>query len=533
MKRLRISGSDPHGKVPSAPSERLSNAVTFDYLCPDSAQRIPSDDSAIVITALDAMGAAMVDETTYETDHGDANFPPIYTYWGQFIDHDITSSGDRSPVGDGFDVRPDDFTPISPKHVSQQLANLRARALHLDGVYGGGPTGNPSLYCPGDTNYHCCNIRPGAFLTGMNDATAGTTAPSNKSDLCQDLPRAPDGSGQAVIGDGRNDDNLIIAQFHLAIMRFHNAALDRLGDFEKARDATRLHYQWLVVNDYLKTIADPQIVDAVLHAGLSRYKFAGGFMPVEFSAAAFRFGHATIRSSYDFNENFGRGGRLGNTASFDQLFEFSGRSRNADGKPLGGHKRLPESWIADWSRLADRGQRFDDGQPERRSRKIDTHLAEPLSRLNTDGPDATSDKTRAMMSHLAQRDLRRGYLLSVPTGQAMAALAELSPLSASQLLDGTENGLRPALQDALLRNNELLLTHTPLWFYVLKEAEILGGGNHLGPVGSHIVVETIVGALRSNDDSFICRDWSPHDSAIPGGREIRSIDAFLQFAGVA
>ncbi len=532
MKRLRIPGSLTHGDFPYASPEKTFNAVAFDYLSPDSAQRIPTSDPATVITALDALGAAMVVDERNDPNNGDADFSPIYTFWGQFIDHDITLNADRNPVDSPFDITTEAFAPVAPQQVSQRLANLRSQALNLDSVYAGGPGGNPSLYCPGDPTFHCCNVRPGAFLTGLNQDAGGET-PTNGANPCRDLPRSNDGSGHAIIGDQRNDENLILAQFHLAMLRFHNAALDRLGDFERAREQTRLHHQWLVVNDYLKTVANPQIVDAVVHSGLSRYKFAGGFMPVEFTAAAFRFGHATVRSSYDLNAHFGRGGTVADRASLEQVLELTGNAHAAGHAALGGNRRLPDTWIADWSRLTGCNRRFNDGGPERRSKKIDSYLAEPLSHLPNEPFGEEPGAAHHLMQHLAQRNLRRGFLLSVPTGQAMAALADIAPLTAAQLLDDTGTGPRPALRDALLKDNELLLAHTPLWFYVLREAETLGGGNRLGPIGSHIVVETIVGLLRSNDDSYLNRNWSPSDSEIPGGRDIRSIEDFLQFAGVA
>lgn len=532
MKRFELPGAGAHGQVSYVPPEEIPNAITYDYLSPDTLPRLPDVDTTQVIAALDALGAAMITEAEGDTRDGDADFPPVYTYWGQFIDHDMTLNTDRNHSSSPFDIRPDDFTPVPPGRVRTELANARSHALDLDSVYAEGPEQTPELYCPGVVGFHCCDTRPGALRIGINSDSPGEVPPPDPSDNCRDLPREENGSGKAIIGDGRNDENLIVAQFHLAFLRFHNAALDSLGDFDRARDHTRLHYQWLVVNDFLRTVADASIVDAVFRSNDTRFNFTGDFMPVEFAAAAYRFGHTMVRAAYDFNENFGRGERLLPTAPFDQIFRFTGNAREPGEQPLGGNEMLPGNWIADWSRLAHRGSRFGDGRPERFSRKIDTHLAEPLGKLRNEGSEEETEQLRRLMRHLAQRNLRRGYLLSVPTGQAVAKLAGELPLSRSQLLHGATNGSRPDLEDALRRDGDLLLEHTPLWFYVLKEAELLGNGNHLGPVGSRIIVETIAGVLRSNEDSFVARNWSPNDSELPGGPDIRSIDDFLRFAGV-
>ncbi len=321
MKRFEINKYESHGQAVYVPPEEMPESVTFDYFSPDAADRLPDTDSARVIAALDALGDAMITEVEGDTASGDAEFPPVYTYWGQFIDHDMTRNTDRNLVASGhsaaamgttpFDIRADDFTPIQPAKVRDELANMRTHSLDLDSVYGGGPQVDGELYCPGNDEFHCCAGRNGEFRIGRNVPSGGgfVVPPPDTNDTCRDLPRNDDGSGLAEIGDNRNDENLIVAQFHLAFLRFHNAALEQFGDFEKARAHTRLHYQWLVVNDFLRTIADADVLDAVIRRKHLCFDFDGSFMPVEFAAAAYRFGHTMVRASYDFNENFGRGGR--------------------------------------------------------------------------------------------------------------------------------------------------------------------------------------------------------------------------------
>lgn len=61
----------------------------FDYLLPqianDPASHLPADDPAKVVADLNALGTAMVD-TPPTTPEGNSTVPPVYTYWGQFID---------------------------------------------------------------------------------------------------------------------------------------------------------------------------------------------------------------------------------------------------------------------------------------------------------------------------------------------------------------------------------------------------------------------------------------------------------------
>src|SRR5918997_1022195 len=91
---------------------------------------------------------------------------------------------------------------------------------------------------------------------------------------------------RALIGDTRNDENLVVAQFHLSFLRFHNKAVDFLAshktgwlpDFASAQMLTRLHYQWLIVEGYLKGVCDPTVVDRVVQERASHFfKFRSEF----------------------------------------------------------------------------------------------------------------------------------------------------------------------------------------------------------------------------------------------------------------
>jgi hypothetical protein len=54
-------------------------------------------------------------------------------------------------------------------------------------------------------------------------------------------------------------------------------------------------------------------------------------------------------------------------------------------------------------------------------------------------------------------------------------------------------------------------TRTPLWFYVLREAEVLAEGRHLGPVGGRIVAEVFIGLLEGDRTSYLYQEpnWTP------------------------
>jgi len=250
------------------------------------------------------------------------------------------------------------------------------------------------------------------------------------------------------------------------------------------------------VHDYLKTVTLPGVVDKVLLGGnkLFQPRYGEVYMPLEFSVAAYRFGHSMVRGFYDYNRNFGRknGGRgaVRPFATFEQIFAFTGSARpepfSGTGTPT-----LPHNWEIEWGRFVDKG----DSQPDHFARRIDTQLALPLfdminqvSEENEGLPEAIKD----ILKRLAVRNLLRGYQLALPTGQAVADALGVRRLSSDELRRGNSDEVNDALGDGGF------LETTPLWFYVLKEAEVGANGNSLGEVGSRIVVETLIGQLRAD-----------------------------------
>src|SRR5215207_3661872 len=426
-------------------------------------------------------------------DAGVSNIPAGFTYFGQFVDHDIT-----------FDVS----SKLDMETDANTINNMRSPSLDLDSVYGRGPGLDPFLYA-----FPPSGLGPSTAIklqVGTN-RFAGPGGPSSNGtpggmvpQTDWDVPRII-GTNTAVIGDPRNDENLIIVQFQHAMLRFHNAVVDLLlaasfaGDiFAEAKRIVTHHYQWAVVHDFLKRICGSATVDDAI-ANVSAALGSSFRMPVEFAVAAYRFGHSMIRDFYWVNFNFPN-------ATLGQVFEFN---RNP---------RLPvfSNWVVDFNAF------FDTGVPvpvNNRARKIDSVLANELERL----PGFSG-----MMSILATRNLQRGLALGLPSGQGMANAFGLPPMTAAQLTAGL-----PADEVAVLKaGGGLLLKKTPLWYYVLREAAVLGGGNQLGPVGGRIVAETFARILKRDPASYLnaTGGFTPMlPSALPGDFTVADL---VNFAGV-
>jgi hypothetical protein len=567
----------------------------FAYLKPDLAadpdNQIPGD-PAKVTADLKALGAAMVEAPagapTDPPPKINSTIPAVYTYWGQFIDHDMTANTDVTTAVSDITLSP--VVPNNPADVAAKLKNLRRPTFDLDSVYGNGPGLYDDYYRPdpGPDDkgfYDGARFRMGHNTTG--EQIPGVRIPP-EDDLTRDLPRIgplldagvitkddlpdslkndPGNRTRPLIGDLRNDENLIVAQFHLAVLRFHNEVVNAIekapqdfglyadaGEAERfkvARRLTRYHYQWLVVNDYLKTVTLPGIVDKVLVGGNQHYRpLPDGtlFAPLEYSVAAFRFGHTMVRGAYDHNRNFGRAvppaTSVQRTASFEDLFLFTGNGHEIDTdditksvrNPFRGLPTLPFNWIIEWDRFSSKV----DPNPAHMARNLDTRLVDPIHNMVNEGNDKkfegdASKPIRQLLRSLAQRNLLRGYSLSIPTGQAMAAAMGVSVMTAEELQQGNADAVNQALAEGGF------IEHTPLWYYVLKEAEIRANGNSLGELGSRIVVETQVGLMRHDPGSYLndsAGEWDPSkgvklDNGTAGGEPIVTIRDFFAFAKLA
>ena len=405
------------------------------------------------------------------------------TFLGQFLDHDMT-----------FDPTSSLERQVDPEHI----ANFRTPSFGLDNVYGAGPGGSPHLYDQSTSG------------RGIKFLIEETGTPGKS-----DLPR--NSQMVALIGDPRDDENMIISQLQVAFLRFHNAVVGyveseiKLSEpgaiFAEAQRIVRWHYQWIIVHEFLPRTCGQKVVDDVIQNGRKHYKWRNEpFIPVEFAVAAYRFGHSQIRPSY--RANFNGGG-----TPFDAMIFGPPSANPCDPDDLQGSARAPRRFI-DWPTFFD----FGDGKVKP-NKKIDTRLSTPLFHLPhsvVPHPVPVSNP-----SSLAQRNLLRHLTFSLPSGQRVAKAMKLPLLSQGDLSDLKSHGLDD---------------RTPLWFYILREAGVTENGERLGPVGARIVTEVFIGLLEGDRTSYLSQDpdWEPFLPAIDAsttGENFKMVD-LLRFAGV-
>jgi hypothetical protein len=433
---------------------------------------------------LDALARTMVEPDDSDAQaNTSARLFAGFTFIGQFIDHDITF----------------DHTPLAQQQADPYATvNFRTPRYDLDSVYGGGPASEPQFYDPLDKD---------KLLVTAN------------SNGVEDVPR--DGNGRAIIPEARNDENLIIVQFHKAVAKFHNRIVDYSRAqgmrpewvFETARRLTRWHYQWAVIHDFL-----PRFVgDGLVGTNGTVYKEVTGkspvisllyykptnrdgrpFMPVEFAVAAYRFGHSIIRPFYVINPSTLA---LGGVPIFGPDGGFN----------LNGGRPIPSDLVMEWKNILPVDPTF----AARKPRKIDSQLSRPLASLPgsvVPPPDPTT--------HLAVRNTLRGKHVGLPSGQQVAKAMRATVLSNAALGMSSDPGWGG---------------EAPLWFYILKEAELPPyNGEQLGPVGGRIMAETLVGLLQRDPNSYLYLNsaWKPTPPMAPAAGQFGFVD-LLKYAGAA
>lgn len=432
-------------------------------------------------------------QTTKEQDNPEA--VSGFTYLGQFIDHDLTldatSTLDRQTDPNG-------------------LTDFRSPRLDIDNLYRSGPTVSPHMYDPAS---HQTKLAPS----------------SDEVDL------ARTSTGVALIGDPRNDENLILAQLHLAFIKFHNQVVDRLRDgsitdafgehlppkppdeprteqpgatldqlldvdnyyndvFASAQQLVRWHYQWIIVHEFLPIIADHTVVRDVERNGPRFFKPRGRpFIPAEFAVAAFRFGHPTVRSSYRINDTFSA-----------KIFPDDPDAPTMPRKDLRGGP-VDAGHAVDWSNFFHTKK----GKQPQASKQIDATLNTQLLNLPFRAvPGAKEGALAFPVASLAVRNLLRSETQELPSGQDVARKVGETPLTDKELE-----------------------TTGPiyLWYYILKEAEVRNGGKRLGPVGSRIVAEVLIGLLDADSTSY--RSAYPAWQPTLGKKGQFGIVDLLRFAG--
>jgi hypothetical protein len=474
----------------SAPEEALTPPFRFSRMGPNGFGHQVSEKTRDVVASVMTSGGG-----------GPSAIPAGFTYLGQFVDHDLTF--DKTSVMLGENVTP------------AELIQARSPSLDLDSLYGAGPDDPASEKFYEADGIH---LRVGKTFDDGPGAKEGF-----------DLPRGAGSTNKAkrtaIVPDPRNDENLAVAQTHLAFIRFHNRVVDSLPAtvplskrFQKARGIVTRHYQWMLRTDFLPRICAGAVVNQVFTNG--RKAFEVGVkptdvptMPIEFSVAAYRLGHSMIRRAYNWNKIFDNG-----AGSLEYLFIFSAGSGD-----LGGNLRLASTWIADFRRLYDFSEagREDLVVPDPKfnlAMRIDTKLSDPLRNLPAPG---VQDEP-----NLALRNLERARMVRLATGQQMASFLKskgvtLTKLTATQIREGDGGS---TLEDLTQAQRAAFVKDTPLWFYILREAELNQG--KLKDVGARIVAETFHRAIEGSKASIV-RDPSWRPSLGPNNTTFRMVDLLL------
>jgi Animal haem peroxidase len=356
-----------------------------------------------------------------------------------------------------------DRSPLRAHTDIDALRNIRSPRANLEALYGGGPVGSPYLYDQED---------PAKLLLGPDG---------------RDLPRNQ--QGIALIGDPRNDVHAFMTGLQVALIHAHNRLVDRLRAdgapeselFDDARRALTWHFQWVILNDFLPNLVGTEMAKAVMRNDPGFYRTTGEpFIPVEFADAAFRYGHSQIKGDYQLRP----GGR-----------------RFPVFPDLAGFRPLTPERVIDWALLFD----VPGHAPAQRAKPIDGKLPSSLIRL----PESITGTVEvSAYRSLASRDLQRGMGTGLPSGEAVARAVGAQPLTRDEL----------ALAD--------WPDETPLWLYILREAAVRGGGDHLGDVGGRIVADVIVGIIRRDPESYLAINpsWRPTlPSHQPGDFRIRDL----------
>jgi Animal haem peroxidase len=412
----------------------------------------------------------------------DRTITAAYTYLGQFVDHDIT-----------FDPTSRLRESLDREQIAK-LADFRTPRLDLDSLYGRGPDDQPYLYA-----------RDGIRML-LGESMSGNPHDPD----ARQVPRGP--NRRALIGDPRNDENRIVSQLHAVFLRFHNkvadylAGPDQLGaevSFDAVREQVRWHYQWVVITDFMPAVLENDTFERVFGdrynplPGLRKLRTGLRLMPVEFSVAAYRFGHSMIRPRYRLNAAVER-----------PIF-----SRQPDvTADLGGFRPIPSDWAIDWQLFIDLGPGPAATAPlvgsvARRPQhafKIDTSLASPLRRLPA--------RIASQPSMLALRNLERGRTFGLPSGQKVAEALGVDPIPDDELVIGkaTADADRKPLKEIAIG----FAHNAPLWAYILSEAQVMSWRGSpgtatddipikLGPVGSRIIADVFAALLIGDGTSYL------------------------------
>lgn len=372
-------------------------------------------------------------QTQLDPNNDSENNPAMlsaFTYFGQFVDHDLTLDDTPSPLG--------------PVNVSTLPRDVRTMKFDLDSVYGMGPGLSAALYQADKKHFKLQDPNPNGVV---------------------DLPRNPNGS--AILVEARNDENEILSQIHVAFLKNHNRLVDSGLSFEQARAKNVEEYQHIVLDEFLPHIVGADVVAGIRNGSLTRFYKPGNpnanKVPVEFSVAAYRFGHSMVRRAYELNEDSGK----------IQVFSLTAPD-------LRGGRQLPAGRQIEWGNFVPELTDPADTDGVNLSRKIDTLISSSLFVLPIPGAEATGSNV------LGFRNLVRADAYSMASGQDVAramGIPVIPPTDITKVL-GFETG-------------------TPLWYYILAESSKVKNGVTLGPVGGRIVADVFVKVLESDSSSIL------------------------------
>jgi hypothetical protein len=515
----------PHGEVRGANLSRSSLLFSGPFgrifRALPAADFGPDDDTSVknlVALATAMTSVADPNDPKDGPDSEEGGIPAAYTYLGQFIDHDLTF---------------DPASSLQKQNDPDALVDFRTPQFDLDNVYGRGPADQPYMYADDARTFVLGNKLSGAPEVNKN---------------ARDLQRNGQDPARALIGDPRNDENVIVAQLQGLWHRFHNrlAKENPSWAFPQVQQQVRFHYQWILLHDFLPAVITKEVLDDVLPADKnkkliidkSNLKFFHyrdfAFMPLEFSVAAYRFGHSMIRPGYRLN---GSVGPL-------PIFKFG---KNA--VDLRGFKAPHNDWAMDWRRFIDLApldygtlvDNPDQNDPKNQNRlqlayKIDTSLVNPLGVL----PESVAVDP----SVLAQRNLLRGWRLRLPSGQDVARAMGIVPLVDTDIVIGKFTGDKADIVGTIndIGDKHSFMENCPLWTYVLAETvettvvvKTLQGDKpiktrKLGPVGGRIIAETFVGLLLADSSSYVSLNplWEPENKLKSNG--VFGLREMIQYA---
>jgi hypothetical protein len=400
-----------------------------------------------------------------------------YTYFGQFVDHDITK--DATALASAISLETSDSIRLEPG----QIVNNQTPRLDLGHVYGNGP------FDPIDKKLY----ETGGVKLRVGDSVPSTILPGAKK---RSFDVALDENGQPLVADSRASENIILRQITAVFARLHNVAVDQWRSeikkpaelFDRARQQTLWQFQWLIANDYLPTVLDQSVYERVFVDQKPKLRWKTFSIPIEFSVGAMRFGHSMVRDAYLISN--------GTAIELGDLLRVGLKPGALDSK-----------FEVDWGRMFSGAG---PGGPATTAQPIDARISKgmykiPMGTLKLFNPghvpamvarDATASEIELRLPLIT---LLRGVAMRLPSGQTVAEKFGVKKLSATEITDDIDS--RKTNRGAALKK-AALVDSTPLWFYVLKESEVKQNGT-VGPTGSNIIAETLHAALRYDPTSYL------------------------------